>query len=96
MPDLKKLAAIATGLAMMSALPAYATVTVINETGETRTVTIDRGAVEAKHELAPNASIQDACGTSCGVRFGGHDYIATDGETLAIIPGSTRPVPRDG
>ncbi|MEM7508675.1 MAG: hypothetical protein AAF415_18240 [Pseudomonadota bacterium] len=82
------------GAMMLMTAPALAAVTVVNETDQTHTVTFDLGAEEIKHELEPDAKVEEACPTNCGVRFGGHDTIANDGDTLVIKEGETRPVLR--
>jgi hypothetical protein len=77
---------------ILAAAPALANVTVVNQTDETHTVTFDLGADEIKHEVAAGAEVSEACPEGCGVRFSGHDTMATDGDKLAITPDATAPV----
>lgn len=86
--------ALVGGLFLIAA-PAQAMVTVTNESDAKTSVTFDHGDVENEHELEPGASIEEACPKGCGVRFGGHDFVAQDGDQLAIEAGSQRPVKRN-
>jgi hypothetical protein len=63
--------------------PALA-VTVTNNHSETHEVTFDTGPAEDKQEVAPGASVTGECPEGCGVRIGGHDRMAKDGDKLAI------------
>ena len=91
MPKLTSLA-LATGGLLVFAAPALANVTVVNETSSAKTVTFDLGAEEVRIEVAPDARAEHACPEGCGVRFGGHDTMASDGDTLRITADQTRPV----
>lgn len=95
MPKLKT-TTLAAALLAFAATPALAVVTVTNETDQQHTITFDHGAEETKHDLAPNASVEEACPDGCDVRFSGHDKTAADGDTLLIKPGMTMPVRADG
>lgn len=77
------------------ALPslALANVTVENKTEKTKTVTFDKGAEEVKHKLEAGAIVSEPCPDGCGVRFSGHDFMATDGDTLSITENATKPLP---
>lgn len=86
--------AIAAGFFVIAA-PAQAMVSVLNETDAKKAVTFDHGDTEIRHELEPGAKIEEACPKGCGVRFGGHDYMAQDGDALAIETGNQRPVKRN-
>ena len=91
MAKLKTTALALGGLLALSG-PAFAAVTVVNETDATHTVTFDLGAKEIEHKVAPNGKVSEACPEGCGVRFKGHDTMATDGDTLAIKAGTSYPV----
>lgn len=86
--------AIAAGFLLVAA-PAQAMVTVVNETDAEKAVTFDHGDIENRYDVAPGASIEEACPKGCGVRFGGHDFVAQDGDQLAIEAGAIRPVKRN-
>ena len=91
MPKLKTLVLAMGGLLVLSG-PAYAAVTVVNETDAAHTVTFDLGAKEIEHKVKPKGKVSEACPEGCGVRFKGHDTMATDGDTLAIKSDVSYPV----
>ncbi|MGI9385054.1 MAG: hypothetical protein ACR2PO_18025 [Methyloligellaceae bacterium] len=91
MSKLKSLALAMAGLLALSG-PALAAVTVVNETDKAHTVTFDLGAKEIEHKVQPKGKVKEACPEGCGVRFGGHDAMAADGDTLAIKDGVNHPV----
>ncbi|MFK7943613.1 MAG: hypothetical protein AB8B85_11970 [Paracoccaceae bacterium] len=94
MSTIKTLTLAAFAAATLS-VPAFATVTVENKTDQAHTVTFDLGSEEKKHEAEPGATVSEACPEGCGVRFAGHDRMATDGDKLAILPGKQKPLPID-
>ena len=91
MAKLKTLALAMGGLLALTG-PAFAAVTVVNETDTAHTVTFDLGAKEIEKKVAPKGKVSEACPEGCGVRFKGHDTMAADGDTLAIRSGETSPV----
>lgn len=93
---MKKLSIVALGLGSFLVLsgPAFGAVTVINETGKKYTVTFDLGAKEIKHEVDAKGTVKESCPEGCGVRFGGHDAMAKDGDTLVIKEGALLPLPK--
>lgn len=86
--------AIAAGFFVIAA-PAQAMDSVINETDAKKAVTFDHGDAENRHDLEPGASAEEACPKGCAVRFTGHDFVAQDGDQLAIEADATRPVKRN-
>ncbi|GGD06590.1 hypothetical protein [Aureimonas glaciei] len=70
---------------VLAAIPASA-VTVHNRDTETREVTFDKGTEETLHEIAVGASVRESCPTGCAVRVvgRGHDFMAEEGDVLAI------------
>lgn len=70
---------------LMSASSALA-VTVHNRDDVTRQVTFDKGAEEVMHPLEAGNSVTESCPTRCAVRVAGrgHDFLAQDGDRLAI------------
>ncbi len=91
MPRLTGSILLASSLLLVAA-PAAAMVKVTNATDTTRSVTFDHGTEESRHEVEPGATAEEACPNGCAVRFRGHDYVAVDGDELAIQPGVSRPV----
>jgi hypothetical protein len=70
---------------ILAAVPAGA-VTVHNRDTDMREVTFDRGTDETRHEIAVGASVRESCPTGCAVRVvgRGHDFMAVEGDVLAI------------
>ncbi|ORE97301.1 hypothetical protein [Aurantimonas sp. 22II-16-19i] len=91
MPRLTASTLLASGLLLVAG-PASAMVKVTNETDSAWSVTFDHGTEENRHEVEPGATAQEACPNGCAVRFRGHDFVAVNGDELAIQAGVWRPV----
>ncbi|MBC8049040.1 MAG: hypothetical protein SGJ17_08970 [Hyphomicrobiales bacterium] len=74
---------ILTILSVSSALA----LSVTNRDKAEHAVTVDKGAVEVVHKVAPGATVTEPCPDVCGVRIAdgnGSDFLAKDADKLAI------------
>ncbi len=76
---------VAAAAVLMTASSAFA-VTVHNRDDVTRQVTFDKGVDEVMHPAEAGQSVTEPCPTGCAVRVvgRGHDFLAKDGDALAI------------
>ncbi len=62
-------------------------ITIVNRDSTENTVTVDKGATEVVHKIAPGANVTEPCPDVCGVRVAdgtGSDFLAKDGAKLSV------------